>query len=206
MIWKAGNNTPIHVFRDHQSPVTAAALTVDMRRCFSADKGGKMIVRNLLTNNQENVFQGHIGDITDLELSTDARFLFSSAKDGIIKVWNLAESGSAFSIEGHPAAVTTMRLEISGRRLVTGCADGVVRAWELFWNHRFPGWQPISAEAISALRSLASLYSEDGVEKPNIDEATANRIILEMDYCGFGTIPSKALKQALDDLLADWKS
>ena len=42
--------------------------------------------------------------------------------------------------------------------------------------------------------------------KPKIDEATANRIILEMDYCGFGTIASKTLRQALDGMLADWKN
>jgi hypothetical protein len=99
-----------------------------------------------------------------------------------------------------------MKLEISGRRLVTGSADGVVRVWELLWNYRFPGWQPITAKAKSVLYSLMSMYSEDGKTKPNIDEATANRIILEMDYCGFGTIPSETLQQTLQELLADWKA
>jgi WD40 repeat protein len=141
-----------------------------------------------------------------LELLTDTRFLFSAAKDGTVKVWNLTEPITSFSIEGHPAAVTAMRLEISGRRLVTGCADGVVRVWELLWNYRFPGWQPISAEAKSVLRSLMSLYSENGVEKPNIDDTITNRILLEMDYCGFGVIPSETLKQTLHNLLTDWKN
>jgi hypothetical protein len=50
-----------------------------------------------------------------------------------------------------------------------------------------------------------SLYSEDGVAKPKIDETITDRILLEMDYCGFGTIPSEALKQTLNGLLADWK-
>ena len=205
-IWNIRNSTPIHAFQDHQSPVTATALSVDMRRCFSADRSGKIIVRNLLTNNQENAFQGHIGEISGLELLADTRFLFSSAKDGTVRVWNLTDSSlSSFAIEGHPAAVTAMRLEISGRRLVTGCADGVVRSWELLWNYHFPGWQPISTEAISTLRSLLSLYSEEGISKPTIDEAITNRIILEMDYCGFGTISSATLKQALNAILADWK-
>ena len=205
IIWNRGKKEPVFAFRDHQSPVTAVALSVDMHRCFSADKSGKIVVRNLLTNNQENVLQGHFGEISGLELLADARFLFSSAKDGTVKVWNLMDSLSSCVIEGHPAAVTTMRLEISGRRLVTGCADGIVRAWELLWNYRFPGWQAISAEAISVLRSLVSLYSEDGIAKPKIDEAITNKIILEMDYCGFGTIASKTLRQALDDILVDWK-
>jgi len=205
MIWNIRNGTPIHTFRDHKMPVMATALSVDGRRCFSGDKSGKIVVRNLLTDSQESVFQGHIGEISGLELLADARFLFSSARDGTVRVWNLADSLSSVAIEGHPAAVTTMRLEISGRRLVTGCADGVVRAWELLWNYRFPGWQSISAEAISVLRSLVSLYSEDGVSKPKIDDARVHRIILEMDYCGFGTIASKTLKQAIDDILADWK-
>ena len=204
-IWNVGNGTRINLFQDHQSPVTATTLSVDMRRCFSADKNGTMVVRNLLTNSKEYTFQGHIGEISGLELLADARFLFSAARDGTVRVWNVIDSMSSLVIEGHPAAITAMRLEISGRRLVTGCADGVVRAWELIWNYRFPGWQPISAEAISVLRSLIALYSEDGVQKPKIDEATASRIILEMDYCGFGTIASKTLRQALDDILEDWK-
>jgi hypothetical protein len=48
------------------------------------------------------------------------------------------------------------------------------------------------------------LYSEDGVGKPKYDEAIANRILLEMGYCGFGTIPSETLRQAFGGLLADW--
>ena len=206
MIWNVRKSTSVNTFRDHQSSVSAAVLAVDMRRCFSADRNGKIVVRNLLTGNKESMFQGHIGEISGLELLADARFLFSSAKDGTMRVWNLADSLSSCAIEGHPAAVTAMRLEISGRRLVTGCADGVVRIWELLWNYRFPGWQPISAEAISVLRSLLSLYSDDGVKKPKIDESVVSRIVLEMDYCGFGTIASKALRQAIDDILADWKA
>jgi len=206
---KGGNNSPAHAFRDHQSPVTATAVSVSMSRCFSAERNGQIVVRNLLTNKQEHVFEGHIGEISGLELLADARFLFTSAKDGTMKVWQVAGSPESSpvssSIEGHPAAVTAMALEISGRRLVTGGADGVVRAWELVWHYRFPGWQPISAEARSAMRSLLSLYSEDGVKKPLVDETIANRIILEMGYCGFGTIPSETLKQTLNDLLSAWK-
>ena len=170
-----------------------------MSKCFSADKRGWIVVRNLLTNTQEAAFQGHIEEISGLELLPDARFLFSAAKDGSVKVWHLTEPMASYSIEGHPAAITAMALEISGRRLVTGGADGVVRAWELLWNHRFPGWQPMSPEALSVLRSLVSLHSEDGIAKPNIDETIRSRIVLEMGYCGFGTIPSETLKQALDD-------
>ena len=203
-IWKLGNSMPINVFRDHQFPVTVLTLTVDMSRCFSADKNGQISIRNLQTNRQDQVFQGHIGEITGLELLADTRFLFSAGKDGLVKVWGLAESGEPSLIEGHPSAVTTMRLEISGRRLVTGCGDGVVRAWELQWKSRFPGWQPISAKAKAAMSALMSLYSDNGITKPKIDETIANRILLEMDYCGFGTIPSETLRQTLNDLLADW--
>jgi WD40 repeat protein len=198
-----GNNTPLYVFRDHKTSVTAIALTTDMTRCVSADKSGRIIVRNLLSNRVESTFQGHIGEISGLELLADARFLFSSAKDGAVKVWQLGtEPMVSSSIEGHPAAVTAMALEISGRRLVTGCADGVVRAWELLWNYQFPGWQPVTAEAKSVLRTLLSLYAEEG-GKPKIDDVIASRIILEMGYCGFGTIPSETIRQVLEEILVE---
>ena len=205
-IWKAGDSTPTYVFRDYQSPITAIALSVNMSRCFSADRGGRIIVRNVLTNKLEHVFEGHFGEISGLELLADARFLLSAAKDGTIKVWQLKEPLASSSIEGHHAEVTAMALEISGRRLITGGGDGVVRAWELLWNYHFPGWQQISAEVKSVLRSLLSVYSEDGMKKPNVDEAAINRIILEMGYCGFGTIPSVMLRQTLDDILSAWQN
>ena len=201
-----GNDVPVKTYRDHQSSITAAALAADMGFCFSADRSGQISLRNLRTNKQEKMTHGHVGEISGLELLADVRFLFSASKDETVKVWNLSESMSSVTIEGHPAAVTAMRLEISGRRLVTGAEDGVVRIWELQWNHRFPGWQPISSEAESLLRTLLTLYSEDGVSKPNIDESAVHRILLEMDYCGFGVIPQELLKETLDGLLDKWES
>ncbi|MDR0329026.1 MAG: protein kinase [Planctomycetaceae bacterium] len=205
-IWKMGNQAPLYAYRDIPSPLTATTLSVDMSRCYSADKSGRITTHNLHTDKQEQSFSGHIGEISGLELLSDSRFLFSAGKDGLVKVWRLTEPMISASIEGHPAAVTAMKLEISGRRLITGSADGVVRVWELLWNYRFPGWQPITSKTKSVLYSLMSMYSEDGKIKPNIDEATANRIILEMDYCGFGTIPSETLRQTLQELLAGWKA
>jgi WD40 repeat protein len=203
-VWKAGSAVPVNVFRDHQSPVTALACSTDRSYCFSADKSGRIIVRNLLSGKTERDIQGHIGDVTGLELSADGRFLFSSAKETLVKVWQTAEPFNQYLIEGHPAAVSAMVLEISGRRLVTGCADGVVRAWELLWNYRFPNWQPVTAEAESVLRSLLSLYSADGTEKPKIDESGTSRIVLEMGYCGFGTIPAAEIRKKIGDLVATW--
>ena len=204
---------PVNVFKEHQSPVTATALSVDMTRCFSADKKGYISVRNLQSAKTEHFFQGHTSEITGLGLLADSRFLFSASKDGNIKVWNLTESIrpetiTGAVIEGHPSAITSICLEISGRRLVTGCADGVVRAWEVLWNHMpaESGSPPAQhlAKAKSAMHALLSLHSEDGAVKPNIDETISARILLEMDYSGFGTIPQNMLKKMLDDMLAVW--
>ena len=207
-IWKRNESEPLCVYRDHPSPVTTTALTVDGIRCFSADRSGQISIRNLQTNKQERKFQEHIGEISGLEVLADSRFLFSASKDETVKVWSLTEPMATSTIEGHPAAITAMRLEISGRRLVTGDADGVVRVWELLWNHHFPGWQPVSAKAKSVLASLLSFHlenktRENGAGKLKMDEATINRILLEMDYCGFGTIPQESLRQTMDDLLSD---
>ena len=208
MIWSvngASSSMPVNIIREHQSPVTVTTLSLDMTRCFSADRSGYISVRNLQAGRQEQFFQGHTGEITGLELLADSRFLFSSAKDGLIKTWSLTGVPMTSStIEGHPSAITSMRLEISGRRLVTGCADGVVRAWEVLWDHRFVEWQSITPQAKSAMLVLLSLYSEDGIAVPRVDEAIAARILLEMDYSGFGTIPQDALQQALSDLLTAW--
>jgi WD40 repeat protein len=205
-IWQLGQEEPTRTVNVHKSPVTSATLSTDLTRLYSADRSGRVVIWNLLTDAVEYEFQGHLSDISVLEPLSDDRFLLTCAKDAKVRLSGLEDRSIQRIIEGHPAPVQALSLEISGRRFVTGSDDAVVRVWELHWNYQFPGWSKVTPKAESVLKILLSLYSPDvfGLETPKIDEAVIKRIVLEMEYRGFGVILPEELKKTIDRLIADW--
>lgn len=109
-------------------------------------------------------------------------------------------------IEGHSSPIFALDLDVSGRRFVTGCEDAVVRVWDLYWNYEFPGWSGMTSQAEETLKMLLSLYSPDpdAKEKPVVDATIIKRIMLEMEYRGFGYILPDQIKLAVQHLLDSW--
>ncbi|MDR3182817.1 MAG: protein kinase [Planctomycetaceae bacterium] len=202
-LWRCGNESPVKTITVHQSPVMAVSITADASQIISGDAAGRIALWNLEDNTLLAEFYGHIGGVSALSLLPDARFLLSASKDTTVRLTRLSALPNVLKekqIEGHPDAVTAMTLDVSGRRMVTGCEDGIVRIWELSWNFMFPGGQPMSPKAELLLRHLAMFYSADGETFPQLSEAAEKRILLEMEYRGFGMIPAATLKEKLTEL------
>jgi WD40 repeat protein len=197
---------PVKTVSVHQSPVASVLLTADISQIISADTAGKIALWNLNNNppqadRLQAEFYGHISGVSALSLLPDERFLLSASKDATVRITRLSDMTEEKRIEGNRAAVSAMSLDISGRRLATGSEDGIVRIWDLSWNFMFPGWQELPPKAEAVLRNLTLFYSPDGETMAKIDEAAEKRILLEMEYRGFGTIPAAVLKEALTALV-----
>ncbi|GHT44459.1 hypothetical protein FACS189454_01900 [Planctomycetales bacterium] len=203
-IWKIGTETPVRTVDYHQFPLTDVQLSVDMSRVFSSDTNGKVICWDLQNNKLRQEFQGHLAAITALRLLPDERFLLTASRDATVRITRIEDLVLQHQITGNSVPVTAMSQDVAGKRIITAGEDGVVRVWDLTWNFQFPGWQDCSAKAEAVMRNLLSLYSSDGVEPPKVDAAVTKRILLEMEYRGFGTIPSNKLKQMLEKLVRDF--
>ena len=205
-VWTTDSEEPIQTIRVHKSPVARVVLSLDGNRILSADREGRIILWNLAENRQEIDIQGHFGDVTDLALFGDESGFVSVSKDMKLRVEGVTDRSHGRVIEGHSSSIFALATEISGRRLITGCDDATVNVWELHWDYEFPGWTTVTPQAETVLKILLSLYSPDaaGIEPPKIDAAIAKRILLEMEYRGFGMILPEELKQMIGRLLAEW--
>jgi len=205
-VWEPGNEQPRWTHKEHKVPVSRVVLFHDGNRILSADREGRIVLWNLSANKKELDIQGHLGDITELCLFGDESGFVSASKDTKLRVEGIEDRSLGRVIEGHASPILTLASEISGRRLVTGCDDATVNVWELHWDYVFPGWTTATPRAETVLRTLLSLYSPDaaGKEPPKIDATMMKRILLEMEYCGFGMILPEELKQIIARLIADW--
>ena len=205
-VWTLNGEQPIHTHKEHKVPVSRVVLSLDGNRVLSADREGRIVLWNLAEDKKELDVQGHLGDVTGLCLFGDESGFVSASKDMKLRVEGIEDRTIGRMIEGHSSPILTLASEISGRRLVTGCDDATVSVWELHWDYVFPGWTTAIPRAESVLRTLLSLYSPDaaGREPPKIDAAIAKRILLEMEYCGFGMILPEERKQMIARLIADW--
>ena len=205
-VWKLGSEEPVRTLNEHKAPVSRATLSLDGNQVLSADREGRIVLWNLAEGKKALDIQGHFGDIMGLSLFGDESGFVSASKDMKLRVEGIHDRSLGRVIEGHSSPILALATEISGRRLITGCDDATVNVWELHWDYGFPGWTTATPQTETVLRTLLSLYSPDaaGKKPPKVDAATTKRILLEMEYRGFGMILPEELKQTIARLLADW--
>ncbi len=205
-VWRVGKDDPIRTVKVHKSPVTEAMLSTDLTRIVSGDREGRIVCWNLVENKKELDVQGHFGDVTGLCFLGDERGFLSTGKDMKLRVEGIQDRSNSRVIEGHASPILALTADISGRRVITGCDDATVNVWELNWNYEFPGWGPATPDAENIVTSLLTLYSPDplGKETPKVDSVILKRILLEMEYRGYGTILPEELKQLCSRKLAQW--
>jgi WD40 repeat protein/serine/threonine protein kinase len=197
-VWQFGTEEPVRTIKFHKAPVTAAVFSTDGSRIISADREGQIAVWNSDNGQIEFTLGGHLSDVTALELLADNRFFLSCSKDKKVRLGGvLAENQSMQRvIEGHPSPLLTLAVDVTGRRFITGGEDALVRIWDMYWNYRFPGWSGMTPSAERTLNVLLSLYSDNG-KLPELDGVIIQRILLEMEYRGFGMILPKEVKQRI---------
>lgn len=204
-LWKLGSDEPIQTIKTHKVPVTAVAFSADLSRIVSADRDGHTVVWNVKENKKEFDFEGHYGDVTGLEILADSRFFLSCAKDKKIRFEGLLRENRAVQrfIEGHSSPLYAVAADVAGHRFITGGEDALVRVWDLYWNYRFPGWTTMTVQAEKMLKILLSLYAGDK-EPPKIDEEILKRILLEMEYRGFGNVLPEEIRQRAEKFVNEW--
>ncbi len=205
-VWKLGSEEPLHTIKSHKAPISQAILSLDRNRVLFADREGRVVLWNLVDDKQVFNVQAHFGDVTGLSLFGDESAFLSGAKDMKLRVEGIQDRSLGRLIEGHSSPILALATDISGRRVITGCDDATVNVWELHWDYEFPGWTTATSHAEAVLKTLLSLYSPDaeGAETPKIDAVISKRILLEMEYRGFGMILPEELKQMISKLLAHW--
>ncbi len=205
-IWESSSCRLIHSFSRGKAPVASARFALGDRSVVSVLKDGTIEVRELENERNARVFGDHLADVFDLEMTPDGRFLITASKDQSLKIWNTENGLLQKTIPGHSGAVNSVVVDFSGMKMLSGSDDGSLRTWDLFWDFSLPSGEMWDKNAEPVLQSLLSNFCEDETagRPPALEPTDIERILLEMEFRGFGWIPREKLQNSLEILLGQW--
>ena len=206
-IWDTNTQRQLRSFTRGRIPITAVCLLTGFQTVFSAMKDGMFEIRNLNDEKNPLVVSGHYAEILALSCIVDNRFMLTASRDQTVKIWKIADGSLLKTVSGHSGAVTGIATDFSGSKILTSSDDGTVRFWELYWDYVWPGNSEWDSSAEPIIQTLLSLYCPDpaGEQPPVLEEQGIRRIILEMEYRGFGWITPEGMRNAIKKLQANWK-
>lgn len=204
-IWSSVDQQEIRTITAHTAPVAGAFLGIDLTRSFSVGKDGEIISWDLRENRPIFEAQGHLAEVGAVDNVGDDRFIVTASKDKTIRIWNMDKGHPLLTLEGHDGPVTGIGMNLAGNRFLSGSDDATVRIWDVFWRFSSPERDDLNEEAREFLRTLLYLYCDPDLKSvPKLDEKTIQRVLMEMEYRGFGWISPKHLKDAINNLINHW--
>ena len=134
VVWNLPDGKRLHVLRNHDEAVTAAAFGRDLVATGGRDE--KIFLWNLASEHPDEkprVLTGHGGTIGDLTFAADGTILISASNDKTLRVWRL-DTGDSIELQGHDKVVSQARVTGDGRHLLSASYDGTVRLWPLTYE------------------------------------------------------------------------
>ncbi len=150
-IWSAKTNGKPTELRDHVSPITTVAISINGNWLFSGSEDGEVFARELADGRPagHSVRLGRLsGRVTDIECSRDSEWVVVGSRDQAVRAWDLkalAEKPEGTELSGHQGSIVDIAaFELNGAQwVVTGSSDRTARVWNLS-KLRTPGSLPQS--------------------------------------------------------------
>lgn len=121
------------VFRKHEAPVSALALSPDGRSALSADAGGDLIWWDLDSGTTTHRVRAHVGPVRCLAIAPDGSHALSGGADGSARLWDLSCGCHNFPIAltAPRAAITAVSFATDGRHFLAADEDGHIDVWSM---------------------------------------------------------------------------
>ena len=148
----------------HSTMVTAAA-TYSRRLVATADRGGKIVVCDVLTGDQIATFSQHRDEVTALEIEVEAGriHLYSASRDGTVRLW-YPEQNRMVRFVQLDGAITTLD-RYNSESMVAGMADGKL-VWLDIWQPKPILQQPSGLGCVVACTiDNQSILVSDGMKR-----------------------------------------
>ncbi|MGI5831042.1 MAG: protein kinase domain-containing protein [Thermoguttaceae bacterium] len=223
-LWDARNLSPLRYYEGFNSEVIASALSPDRKWGAGADSEGEILLFDLEAEGRQTPkrLSGHLGGITSLLFLPDGQRLVSAGKDGTIRLWGIPSGKLERTLTGKTAGANCLAVNITQSALISGGDDAILRMWNLFWNYEYPGERPKEEAVLRMLQVIVDHHKrmagmKSGQEHPadfytpgkknespqfRPDNKTISRILNEMAFRGFGSLPRNELLSLLRSIIS----
>ncbi|TWT77631.1 Serine/threonine-protein kinase PknD [Posidoniimonas polymericola] len=161
---------------DSTGPVEAVAYSPDGRLIASGDWGGRLIVRDAASG-EEQLSERLAQYVHSVAFSPDGKQLAAGCSDGVIHLLDVSSGKRQRTLRGSEQGVLSVRFSPDGGRLVTAGYDSRVRLWDLnngaklqelqdhSWWVWSAGFSPDASQLVTASQDGKSIvYQWDGAK------------------------------------------
>lgn len=208
--------------------VQGVDISADLRWALAGDAGGNVSIFDLDSERTTPLAVGtdHVNKITSLRLLMDNRHFITTSRDRTVRLWRLGKKSAIKTLEGYTSEVCCQSVDFYGSTLLTGTEDGRLSEWNLFWKYDLPteafpsedfermlhcvlGRYLRASDLAAHRRTPAQSYGVTAEITPDqrafaLNEKQLQKIAVEMQLRGFGTVARDRFFQTLSSLLAQW--
>lgn len=111
------------------SPITASAMSRDLRFIATAVDGRSLVIWDTAAGRPVRTLVGHQKTIHSLAFSPDSKRLLSGSADTTAILWDPAAGEQVRTFRGHTGPVLSVAFSPDGKRILTGSADKTAVLW-----------------------------------------------------------------------------
>ncbi len=114
------------IFRGHDRPAGAVAISPDKQWVASGDEGGRVLLWDARTGKDVRELAGHNDRVMRLMFHPEGKWLASASLDGTVRLWDPTTGTPVRSWKDHTAGVADVAFHPDGRFLASAGWDGQV--------------------------------------------------------------------------------
>ncbi|MBF0404904.1 MAG: serine/threonine protein kinase [Nitrospirae bacterium] len=174
-IWDIKNLKPIGTFKTDKTPITALALSPDLKHIYTSHKGAPPCKWETKTGKLVYKFSGHTSGAGTIAINADGRYAVTGYGRDTVILWDTETGKPVEQFRGHSSPVVFAGFSADGRFMV--CVDETaVRVWELRTGliHRIIKYRgPIKCGAVSQTQNKLIISQSNEVLFLNFDNTYA---------------------------------
>jgi WD40 repeat protein/Zn ribbon nucleic-acid-binding protein len=214
-LWDVQTGKHLYSFIGQIDGIYDLAVSLDGRMllsCGGSCARNKTDLRlwNMATGNYDTWHKEELRT-TSVAFGPDGLFAVSGGYDNVVRLWDVKGGKCIRKLEGHIKPVKSVSFSKDGRFVISSSADGTIRLWEIDCNYEFPEpleWDVGTQPYLEIFLTLHCPYGPDGISrvgKPVWNDEDFKKLLIELQYRGFGWLKPEGVRKKLEEMTANWQ-
>ena len=128
--WKTGYGQLLRSSNEHNSWITAIALSEDESKVATVSKSGQLSIWETSSGSLLNKWDAHERWIVDVKFSFDGKKIITGSWDKTAALWDVATGKLIFRMNKHRGNVDAVDISRDGRYALTASWDSTIQIWQ----------------------------------------------------------------------------